>query len=508
MNEKRLNRRDFLRIAAMVSMGAAAAACAPPTPEVTREVVVKETVLGPNLLIVYPDQMRGQAMGFLGEEPVLTPVLDRFASEGFVLTNAVANYPLCGPSRAMLMTGMYAHANRVTANCNSLTAPYDVQLQEDDRCWSDVLRDRGYSLGYVGKWHLDAPRAPYVDTANNRRDVKKNEWCPPHRRHGFDFWYAYGTYNDHTRPMYWDTDAERDEFHYVNQWGPEHEADLVIEYIANAGGRYRDPEAPFAMVVAMNPPHMPYRLVPERYVDPYRGIEIEELCRRPNIPPAGTEWGDYYRTRIRHYYAMIGGVDEQFGRILEALREQGLEEETIVVFASDHGNCLGIHDKISKFNAYEESMRVPFIIRWPGQIAPGRDDLLLSAPDVYPTLLGLMGFGEEVPHDVVGTSYARFLLGGDVARPASQLYLSMPYDEPAWGRRGVRTQRYTYVVKRMPVEPVERVLYDRLDDPYQLRNLVDERPEVVRRLTGELDAWLEMTDDPWRDGWPVTGAPI
>jgi arylsulfatase A-like enzyme len=232
-------------------------------------------------------------------------------------------------------------------------------------------------------------------------------------------------------------------------------------------------------------------------VDLYRDIEVEALCQQPNIPPAGTEWGDYYRTHIRRYYAMISGVDEQFGRILGALEERGLAEDTIVVFTSDHGNCLGIHGLISKNNPYEESVRVPFILRWPGRVAPRQDDLLFSAPDVYPTLIELLGLAHEIPPNVEGTSYAPLFVGGEVTRPTSQLYLWVPHDNPAWGRRGVRTHRHTYVVTRMPGQPVDCVLYDRLDDPYQLRDVSDERPEVMRWLAGELDRWLARTDDPW-----------
>ena len=125
----------------------------------------------PNLIFVFPDQMRGQAMGFLGEEPVRTPTLDRFATQGLVLDNVSATYPVCSPYRAMLMSGKYPFANRVVANCTSGTAPYGVELQEQDRCWSDILSDRGYSLGYIGKWHLDSPREPYVDTSNNHNDT-------------------------------------------------------------------------------------------------------------------------------------------------------------------------------------------------------------------------------------------------------------------------------------------------------------------------------------------------
>jgi arylsulfatase A-like enzyme len=319
----------------------------------------------PNLVIVYPDQMRGQALGFLGEEPVRTLHLDRFASQSLVLPQAAASYPVCSPSRAMWFTGAYpwTEANCVTTNCQSRSAPYGVELPETARCWSDVLHDRGYCLGYVGKWHLDAPYAPYVDCANNRGQIKWNEWCPPRRRHGFDHWYAYNTYDYHNRPLYWDTHAMRNGFHYVDQWGPEHEADRAIAYLRNEGGGLRDPDRPFALVVAMNPPHTPYHLVPDEYVNLYRSLDVEELCQQPNIPPAGSEWGDHYRRHVRNYYAMISGVDAQFGRILDALEKEGLAEKTIVLFTSDHGNCLGIHGEGTKNNPYEESVRVPFLVR-------------------------------------------------------------------------------------------------------------------------------------------------
>ena len=450
----------------------------------------------PNLLFVFPDQMRGQALGFLGEEPVRTPNLDRFASEGLVLDNVSSAYPLCSPYRAMLMTGKYPHANKVLDNCTSRGARYGVELQATDRCWSDVLKDSGYSLGYIGKWHLDAPREPYIDCRNNRGDVKWNEWCPPQRRHGFDFWYSYGTYDVHTRPMYWRNDARRDQFHYVDQWGPEHEADLAIEYLRNAGGAYRDPDKPFGLVVAMNPPHMPYDLVPEVYVEAYADLTDAQLCARPNIPAAGTRWGDYYRANIRHYFAMITGVDAQFGRILRALDDAGLADDTIVVFTSDHGNCLGIHNKIAKNNHYEESVRVPFIIRWPGEIPYRRDDLLLSAPDIYPTLMELMGLREGIPESVEGSSYADIFRGQAMRRPTSQLYLSLDPARPAEGQRGLRTERYTLMIDRQGLtESV--VLHDNQQDPYQLRNIAADNRELVASLSQELDLWLRKTNDPW-----------
>lgn len=455
----------------------------------------------PNLVFVFADQMRGTAMGFLGEEPVVTPHLDRFAQQSIVFTQAASNYPVCSPYRAMLLTGQYPHHNRVISNCLSRTAPYGVELQADAKCWSDVLKDFGYSLGYIGKWHLEAPYKPYIDCANNRGNVAWNEWTPPDRRHGFDFWYGYNTYDYHMRPLYWDTKAARDDFHYVDQWGPEHETDLAIEFIGDQTGRYRQSDKPFALVVSMNPPHTPYSQHPEEYLEPYADISDEQLCSRPNIPPAGTRWGDHYRSQIRHYYAMITGVDAQFGRIVAALDNAGLAEDTIVVFTSDHGNCLGIHDHATKNVPQEESMRIPLLIRYPGKLRPRRDDLLISVPDLYPTLLGLMGLTDRIPPAVDGVSHAELLSTGRGPRPTSQLYLWVPCEQPSQGRRGVRTAQHTLVVDRMSGKEEQFLLYDNVADPYQLENIAEDQPEVLQRLIRqELEPWLRQTDDPWLEG--------
>ncbi len=466
----------------------------------------------PNMVFVFPDQMRGTAMGFLGIEPVHTPNLDGFASQGLVLTEAASSYPVCSPFRAMFMSGQYPHQNGVTGNCNHRHTPYGVELSDDTRCWSDLLHDTGYRLGYIGKWHLDAPRPPYIDCANNRGDLKWNEWCPPERRHGFDFWYAYGTYDDHTRPMYWRGDAERDGFHYVDQWGPEHEADLAVRYIHNEGQAYRDADKPFALVVSMNPPHTPYRKHPDRYCQPYTNKNVEELCTRPDIPPAGTRWGDHYRKHIRDYYASITGVDEQFGRILQAIDDAGRREDTLVIFMSDHGDCLGIHNHATKSIWWEASMHVPFIARFPGRLPQGQtDDLLINAPDLYPTILGLLGLADQVPEQVTGFDYSQALINGGGPRPTSQLYQWLTPKRPESGLRGIRSHRWKlsisganlqsddFIFPNLP-EYAHRVhLYDREADPYELNNLAEQRPDVVKELLqSELHLWLERAGDPFR----------
>lgn len=453
----------------------------------------------PNLLFVFPDQMRGQAMGFMGQDPVITPNLDRFAGEGVALTQAVSNYPVCSPYRAMMLTGMYTHSNGVLANCNTNGAEHGYELSENARCWSDVLKENGYSLGYIGKWHLDSPHRPYVDTSNNSEDFAWNEWTPPDRRHGFDYWYAYGTYDNHDRPEYWTTDAPRSQRTAVDQWGPEHEADEAIRFIRNEGGGYRDPDKPWALVVSMNPPHTPYRRVPERYVEMYGHATPDDLINRASVNlEENTEGAQHARRHIKNYFAQVTGVDDQFGRILAGLEAAGLEEDTIVVFTSDHGNCLGAHEEVTKNVHYEESMRVPMIVRWTGKIEPGYDDLLISTPDIAPTLLELMGLAADIPATVEGVSRASILLDGVGDRPTSQLYIWIPYGEPSLGRRGVRTHRHTLMVEKDATGVTRTVLHDNVEDPYQLENIAEERPGLVRELIEtELNPWLEKTRDPW-----------
>lgn len=453
----------------------------------------------PNLVFIMADQWRGTALGCLGTEPVRTPHLDRLASEGLHFTDAVSSYPVSSPARGMLMTGRYPLGSRVTGNCNSDTAPYGVELPTESRCWSDVLSEHGYELGYIGKWHLDAPRRPYVDTRNNRGRVAWNEWCPPERRHGFGYWLAYGTYDDHLRPMYWTTDAPRDSFHYVDQWGPEFEADRAVDYIRNEGGRLRDPQKPFALVVSMNPPHTGYELVPQRYKDFYRDLDVEALCAAPVVPPRGTRNGDYFRRSVRDYYACMTGVDEQVGRIVAELERAGLTEQTLVIFTSDHGDCMGMHDHVGKNVCYDEAMRVPMILRWPGTIEARRDTTAMPAfADLGPTMLSLMGLEAYIPAEVETYDWARYVMKPGTAAPtAQQPYYFVQPARPETGMRGWRTPRYTFAVRADGKSAPAYILFDRQTDPWQLRNAAADCPDVVRTLTQQLKDWLRRTDDPF-----------
>ena len=453
----------------------------------------------PNLVFIMADQWRGQALGFLGQEKVATPHLDALARESLVFTDAVSNYPVCSPYRAMLFSGQYPFRNGVYSNCNSKTTPFGCELKRSTRCWSDVLAERDYLLAYVGKWHLESPREPFVKSYNNRPDFAWNEWTPPDRRHGFSFWHAYNTFDRHLKPEYWETSMARDDRLKVDRWGPEHEADVAIDYLQKIRGGEGTPSRPFAMVVSMNPPHMPYGQVPQRYIDRYKGVTNAVLLGgRPDLQPADSRMGRYTRRNLRLQYAMMTGVDEQVGRILQALEDLGLAEDTIVVFTSDHGDCLGLQGKISKNNHYELAMRIPLIVRWKGVLPARRDDLLISVPDLYPTLMNLMGLGADVPAEVEGVNHAAVFRTGRGVRPSSQLYMWCPPGEMAGGRRGVRNHRYTLVVDRPKNKPESVILRDRKKDPYQMNNFATDRPEVVRALRNEqLVPLLKSIGDPW-----------
>ena len=450
----------------------------------------------PNLLFVFPDQFRCQAMGFTGQDPVITPNLDRFASEGRVAPNATATCPLCSPYRAMLMTGKYPWSNGVVTNCNSWANRWNVFLRESERCFSDVLHDCGYSAGYIGKWHLDPPVAP---PAESWQTAVWDAYTPPGpRRHGFDFWHSYGCMNEHLHPYYWEGDATEDEKTVFGTWSPEHEADVAMDYIRDRSGRCRAPDKPFALFVAMNPPHSPYDAVPRRYVDMYAGKTPEDLLNRPNVSLDGQ--GAQAAVHVKNYFAAVTGIDEQFGRILACLEEEGLADNTIVVFTADHGDMMGSQGRMSKNVWYEESFLVPFIIRWPGRIRPGVDGLHLGAPDVMPSLLGLMGLRAEVPTAVEGSDYSAVLLGQDAVTPSSAFYLDIADPQrPAAGRRGVRTDHYTFVVDRSQ-DKQDYILHDNMEDPYQLANIAADNPALIEELRAELSDWLERTRDPWREG--------
>lgn len=454
----------------------------------------------PNLLFIYGDQHRRQAMGFVNEDPVITPNLDALAKNGVYFSKAVANHPLCSPYRGMLMTGEYPITNGVVSNCNSGRTKFNNFLdKENTNTFSDVVSRNGYNAGYIGKWHLEGPEQTLPG-----EKVNWDTYCPKDRRHGFDFWYAYNADNDHFKPHYWNTYAEEEDAVYVDQWSPIHEADIISEYLEGGGHSPRDLTKPFALFWSINPPHTPFYKVPEKYKEIYKGKTAKEILNRPNvsfIDNLNIKAGDHgVRDKISEaplYFACVTGIDDQIGRIISKLKELKLYDNTIIVYSSDHGEMMGSQGLMHKNVWFKESFEIPLIIHWPKKIAPKTDNLLISVPDYMPTLLSLMGLKNKIPKNVEGKDYAEVLLGGQVKRPNSQLYFGSQPSNPSMGKRGYRDLNHTFAVVKNKDKSKSYYLYDDINDPYQLRNIWKEDPKRDDQVLSKLTALLTEMNDPW-----------
>ena len=266
----------------------------------------------------------------------------------------------------------------------------------------------------------------------------------------------------------------------------------MVSYLKNEGN-VRDPKKPFFIMVGMNPPHSPYRSLDdcmEEDFNLYKDQPLDSLLIRPNADPTMDK-----AESARYYFASVTGVDRAFGQILDALKELGLDKNTIVVFASDHGETMcsqGTNDP--KNSPYAESMNVPFLVRFPDRIAPRVDDLMLSTPDIMPTLLGLAGLSDSIPSEVHGRNYAPLFFDekADVVRPAGALYIqNVDGEKDTEGMvrsyfpssRGFKSARYTLAlyIDRKTRELKRSLFFDDEQDPYQLNNLsLEEHPEIGR----------------------------
>lgn len=423
----------------------------------------------PNVLYVFADQWRAQATGYAGNRQVLTPTVDALAAESINVVNAVAGISVCCPARACLLTGQHALTHGVFTN--------DVHLSDDAVSMGKLFKAAGYATAYIGKWHVDGRG--------------RDGYIPPESRQGFDYWkalecthdynHSYYYCNDETEPRLWegyDAAAQtRDAQRYL---------------------RSHDNGRPFLLVLSWGPPHAPYDTAPPDYRAQYSPDEIQ---LRPNVPE---EMAASARAWLAGYYAHCTALDTCLADLLQTLEEEGLAENTILVFTSDHGDMLGSQGEVKKQRPWDESIRVPFLLRWPARFGrTGRTvHGLLDTPDILPTLLSLCDL--SVPETVEGLNFADHLAGGaDPSDGAAVIYCPHPFGQyPAaqGGReyRGLRTRRYTYV--RDLEGPW--LLYDNETDPYQLTNLVA-RPDqagLVAELDARLTARLDARNDDFRPG--------
>lgn len=473
----------------------------------------------PNILYVFPDQMRNCAMGFWREspyrdsvnflgDPVYTPNLNQFAKESVVLTSAYSNCPLSSPHRGSLLTGMFPENSGVSLNCRSDNSVSNLRC--DVKCISDVLKEAGYNCGYIGKLHVDHPTPNDPQHPGKYVEDRIPAWdayTPKERRHGFDYWYSYGTFDVHKHPHYWDTDGNR---HDINEWSPNHETDKAIAYLQNKKHE-RDGNKPFFLVVSYNPPHSPYASLNdcmEEDFNLYKDKSLDSLLVRPNADKTMEK-----ARCVPYYFASVSGIDRNFGRLLRELKKLGLDKNTLVIFSSDHGETMcsqGVEDP--KNSPYTESFNVPFIVHFPQKLKPRVETkLILSSPDIMPTILGLCGQGRNIPKNVEGRDFSGWLCNYSQKVPLRKgaLYIkNSAGDKDAKGNvityfpvsRGIRTDRYTMVftIDKQTMRMQSGLLYDDKNDPYQMHPLsLENNGSLMNQLCKEMVPLLKEANDPW-----------
>ncbi len=425
----------------------------------------------PNIVYVFADQWRAQATGYAGDPNLkgMTPNLDRLAAEGVNFTHAVSTCPVCTPYRASMLTGQYPLTNGLFLN--------DLSLNPDAVSIGKVLKGEGYNTAYVGKWHVDG---------NGR-----GSYIPKERRQGFDYWKVLECTHNYNHSRYYDGDDPKakmwDGYDAIAQTRD------VQGYITDHAGDDR----PFCMFLSLGPPHAPYATAPEKN----RNLFDPALIRlRPNFKGDENEC----RKRLAGYYAHITALDECMGALLQTLEEAGIADDTLLVFTSDHGDMLGSHRQNCKQQPYDESIRVPFLVRLPkGAGMNGREvDMPFGTPDIMPTILGLCGI--PVPRSVEGTDFSG-VVSGAVDAPENEVLIECPSPFGEWLRkwggreyRGIRTKRFTYV--RDLNGPW--LLFDNEKDPYQMNNLVNS-PEAagwMQELNAKLSAKLKEVGDEFKTG--------
>ena len=464
----------------------------------------------PNLLFLFADQWRRNSVGFMEKEDVITPNIDLFSKEALAFENAVSGCPLCSPSRASILTGTYPITHGVWTNCK--TGLDDVALKEDAVTITDILKKNGYNTGYIGKWHLDSPEMNKSENpVSGARDW--DAYTPPgKKRHGVDYWYSYGAYDNHLKPHYWSNDEKMIE---VDKWSVEHETDKTIEFLE----KNKDKNVPFSLFVSWNPPHTPLDLVPEKYIKMY---DNKKLKVNPNVILENvidhtesmkeklnfTE--EEYQTVMKKYFAAITGIDENFGRIINYLKENDLYENTVIILTADHGEMLCGHGLWSKHVWYEESIGIPFLIKYGSKCLSGRTDTVMSSVDIMPTILSLMDL--DVPDTVEGTDLKNTLLEKEKNEnkafissypgqiPAIKEFEKINEDNKEYGWRAVKTKTHTYVINKgyKPGRKTERLLYDNINDEYQL-NPLKLNDSSENKLSEELEKLLKNWAEKYKD---------
>lgn len=448
---------------------------------------INKNTAPPNVVFIMVDQWRMQDFGYTGNKQVKTPHIDKLASESINFTHAVASTPVCASTRASIMSGQYPLTHGVFYN--------DKPFHPNGPVLAEIYKDAGYKTGYVGKWHMNG--GPDSLGMMEKRDLP----IPKERRLGFDFWKVYECTHNYNDSYYYD------ENNVKHKW-PGYDAiaqtDTVISFIENHA------DNPFFMFLSYGPPHAPYLTAPEKYQDLYKDIEVE---LRPNVLDS---YSDIAKKNIAGYYAHMTAIDDCIARLQIAIKDQGIEDNTIFVFTSDHGDMLWSHGMTKKQKPWDESIRIPFLIKYPQEFGRSGKHMTVpfGTPDVMPTLLDLSKL--NIPTKVEGRSYLNIIKAKETVEEDFAALISCPVPFHQWNfrkggkeYRGLRTNRYTYA--RDLNGPW--ILYDNEVDPYQMNNVLgqEDYAEIQNSLEIELTRQLKETNDQflpahdymrqWSYGW-------
>lgn len=460
-----VSRRDFLRgsaaAAALPALGAAAQA----DPSASRRP-------RPNIVIYIADQFRWDCVSAYGLNPMqVTPNLDGVAARGTAFQNAVTNQPLCSPSRACLFTGQYA----TQAGVWTLTAQ-DVGIKPDAVTLATVLRSEGYTANYIGKWHL----AP-----GSHDDPKARGFVPREYRGGFlDLWQGANELELTSHPYQgtiWNGDGEP--MHYQNTYRVDYLTGLAVDFLR------QKQEKPFLLVLSQLEPHfqndvdafVPPKGYRERYMNPF---VPQDLRFFPG------DWDE----QMPNYYGDIKSIDDSVGTVLKTLDEQGLTDNTIFLFVSDHGCHFRTRNNEYKRSPHESSIHIPLLAQGPGFDQSRMVRELVSMIDVTPTLLDAAGV--KAPSSMTGQSLLP-LLNEPAARKAwrQEAFIQISQSMVA---RALRTDQWTYCVADPSLSGdhpysrnyIEYQMYNLASDPHQLVNLAGRRdvPKLVHYFGERVDA--------------------
>jgi arylsulfatase A-like enzyme len=409
----------------------------------------------PNVIYILTDQWRSSAFGYAGDPVVKTPNIDKFSKESVIFRNAVSVCPVCTPYRASLLTGRFPTSTGMFLN--------DLYLPESELCMAEIFKSAGYRTAYYGKWHLDGHG--------------RSNFIPRERRQGFDFWKANECDHEYNHDPYYENDDLG--IKYWPKYSPfaiEEDVELYLEKVSSE-------KNPLLLFISLGTPHFPHQTAPEEYKKMYPPGKLifRENVARDEFPAISEE--------LQGYYAHCTATDKAIGDLINKLKKLNLFDNSIIIFTSDHGEMMGSHGVRPKEKqlAWDEAVKVPFLIRFPGIKKNGGKEVFspLTTPDILPTMLSLANI--DIPKSIEGEDLSSMIRNPGKQKDRSALFMSVsPFaTTPFTEYRGIKTTQYTYV--KTPDKAT--MLFDNITDPYQMNNLID-KPDF-QKLQQKMEKLLQ-----------------